>query len=160
MVVLEPDGPRRYPALTPNTSYTGSYTITANFLHYVAEKYDKDLVKKLNVNMARTHLHPRGVDDLHREGSRNAEYRVENHTEAFNPPRAAPGCTDPAGRAVRSLHRRHLLTPVLPAPFRRDSKRGDFHRSNFRHAERREEVTDKTRNPRHLLRGCAGLGSV
>jgi len=44
----EPDGPRRYPALTPTTNYDGAYTITANFLHYVAEKYDKDLVKKLN----------------------------------------------------------------------------------------------------------------
>jgi len=44
----EPDGPRRYPALTPTTNYDGYYTISANFLHYVAEKYDKDLVKKLN----------------------------------------------------------------------------------------------------------------
>jgi hypothetical protein len=47
----EPDGPRRYPALTAQTSYAGSYTVAANFLHYVAEKYDKDLVKKLNAAM-------------------------------------------------------------------------------------------------------------
>ncbi len=44
----EPNGPRRYPALTPTVNYDGAYTITANFLHFVAEKYDKDLVKKMN----------------------------------------------------------------------------------------------------------------
>ena len=28
--------------------YDGSYRVTANFLNYVTEKYDKDLVKKMN----------------------------------------------------------------------------------------------------------------
>jgi hypothetical protein len=48
----EPDGPRRYP--NPNSSrtrYDGSYTTSANFLHWVAGKYDKDIVKQMNAAM-------------------------------------------------------------------------------------------------------------
>jgi len=56
----EPDGPRRYPALTAQTSYAGSSTVTANFLHYVAEKYDKDLVKKMNAAL-REHRYTTGL---------------------------------------------------------------------------------------------------
>jgi len=31
-----------------NAKYDGSYQISAHFIHFVAEKYDKDLVNKLN----------------------------------------------------------------------------------------------------------------
>jgi len=42
----EPDGPRRYRFQNPR--YNGSYTTTANFLHWVADKYDKDIVEQMN----------------------------------------------------------------------------------------------------------------
>jgi len=48
----EPDSPRRYP--NPNsarTRYDGSYTTSANFLHWVAAKYDKEIVKQMNAAM-------------------------------------------------------------------------------------------------------------
>jgi hypothetical protein len=42
----EPDGPRRYRFQNPR--YDGAYTVTANFLHWVADKYDKDIVVQMN----------------------------------------------------------------------------------------------------------------
>jgi hypothetical protein len=38
--------------MNPDRShYNGSYRVTATFLNYVTEKYDKELVKKLNAAM-------------------------------------------------------------------------------------------------------------
>jgi hypothetical protein len=60
----EPDSPRRYPnPKGRNTRYDGSYTITANFLHWVAGKYDKDIVKQMNAAMRERRYSP----DLWRE---------------------------------------------------------------------------------------------
>lgn len=36
------------PRAMANAKYDGSYRVSANFLNYVTEKYDKDIVKKLN----------------------------------------------------------------------------------------------------------------
>lgn len=55
----EPDGPRRYPnPKSTRTKYDGSYTISANFLHWVAEKYDKDIVKQMNAAMRERRYSP------------------------------------------------------------------------------------------------------
>lgn len=55
----EPDGPRRYPnPKSSRTKYDGSYTISANFLHWVAEKYDKDIVKQMNAAMRERRYSP------------------------------------------------------------------------------------------------------
>jgi len=55
----EPDGPRRYPnPKSTRTKYDGSYTISANFRHWVAEKYDKDIVKELNAAMRQHRYSP------------------------------------------------------------------------------------------------------
>jgi hypothetical protein len=60
----EPDSPRRYPNPTSTrTKYDGSYTISANFLHWVAGKYDKDIVKQMNAAMRERRYSP----DLWRE---------------------------------------------------------------------------------------------
>jgi len=83
----EPDGPRRYPArysivragggrgrrggaatrpatqvaaapTSRPTSYDGSYTISANFLMYVAQKYDKNIVQEMNAAMRELRYNP------------------------------------------------------------------------------------------------------
>jgi hypothetical protein len=83
----EPDGPRRYPArysivraggrgrrggaatrpatqvaaaapTSRPTSYDGSYTISANFLMYVAQKYDKNIVQEMNAAMRELRYDP------------------------------------------------------------------------------------------------------
>jgi hypothetical protein len=55
----EPDGPRRYPnPKSRSTKFDGSYTISANFLHWVAEKYDKDIVKQMNAAMRERRYSP------------------------------------------------------------------------------------------------------
>ncbi len=44
--------PGKIGRLNPNRAkYDGSYRVTAAFLNYVTEKYDKELVKKLNQAM-------------------------------------------------------------------------------------------------------------
>lgn len=81
----EPDSPRRYPArftvvraarnrrggaatqpatrvaaapTTRPTSYDGSYTISANFLMYVSQKYDKNIVIEMNAAMRELRYDP------------------------------------------------------------------------------------------------------
>jgi hypothetical protein len=52
----EPD-PRRPPS-PERARYDGSYRVTARFLHFVAEKYDKELVRKLNAAMRQGEYKP------------------------------------------------------------------------------------------------------
>ena len=95
----EPDTPRRYPGLTANTNYDGAYTITANFLHYVAEKYDKDLVKKLNAALREHRYSPelwkeytgKDVETL------NTEWKTTLKPAATRPARRG-AATRPAGQ--------------------------------------------------------------
>ena len=44
-------GQERRPVDPDRSHYDGSYRVTATFLNFVAEKYDKELVRKLNVHM-------------------------------------------------------------------------------------------------------------
>jgi hypothetical protein len=54
----EPDGPRRYVRSGPRARYDGSYTTSANFLMWVSQKYDKDIVKQMNAAMRERRYNP------------------------------------------------------------------------------------------------------
>lgn len=79
----EPPSPRRFPRAT---RYDGSYTVSANFLHWVSEKYDHDIVIHMNAAMREQRYSP----DLWKEYTGKTVEELNDEWKKANPPQTRP----------------------------------------------------------------------